>query len=209
MEIITHRGYWKNGEEKNKIVAFKRSFSLNLGTETDFRDYNEQIVISHDIANKECITARQFFQIFSEHNPTLTLALNVKADGLQKKLVALIQEFKIENYFVFDMSIPDTIGYMDSRMKFYSRQSEYEPQPAFYEQCDGIWLDAFIDIWYDAELIRQHIGNNKSVALVSPELHKRSPYKMWEYLKQNNLDTSERIILCTDVPEEACVFFNK
>ena len=38
MEIISHRGYWKNVEEKNSSKAFKNSFDLNFGTETDLRD---------------------------------------------------------------------------------------------------------------------------------------------------------------------------
>ena len=38
MQVISHRGYWKAASEKNTQTAFKRSFSLGYGTETDVRD---------------------------------------------------------------------------------------------------------------------------------------------------------------------------
>lgn len=207
MKIISHRGYWKGAVEKNTNIAFERSFSLNYGTETDFRDYMEEIVISHDIANNTCVTANEFFKIFVRYNPSLTLALNIKADGLQKHMLALLKRYKIEQYFVFDMSIPDTIGYIENGIKFYSRQSEYELEPVFYDKCNGVWLDSFTDIWYDVDLIKKHIRNGKQVAIVSADLHKRDPYKLWCYLKQNNLHVNESLILCTDTPENATAFF--
>lgn len=207
MKIISHRGYWKSIEEKNSVDAFQRSFSLNFGTETDFRDFNGEIVISHDIANSNCVSANNFFEIFIGYDISLPLALNIKADGLQKKLKALVELYNVKNYFVFDMSIPDTLGYIENGIIFYSRQSEYESEPAFYEKCSGIWLDAFSERWYDVKTITNHIGNNKQVAIVSPDLHKRTPHILWQFLKENNLHISDKILLCTDVPEEAEMFF--
>ena len=144
MKIISHRGYWKLNEEKNSSLAFERSFSLNFGTETDIRDNNEKLVISHDIANSTAITVDHFFNLFNSYQSDLPLALNIKADGLQTKLKALLEKYLIKNYFVFDMSIPDTLGYIKNNLIFFSRQSEYEPTPVFYNECDGIWLDCFV-----------------------------------------------------------------
>jgi len=207
MQIISHRGYWKSSGEKNGKAAFERSFSLGFGTETDLRDRNSEIVISHDMADGSAISLDGLFSIFSRYDSALLLALNIKADGLQQKLKAALQQFGIKNYFVFDMSVPDTIGYMDAGINFFSRQSEYEPQPAFYSQCKGIWLDCFKDIWYTDELIRNHLDSNKQVAVVSPELHKRNHLSLWLQLKENKLYRSDKLILCTDIPEQAAGFF--
>ncbi len=118
MEIISHRGYWKEINEKNTNTAFERSFSLNFGTETDLRDYMGNLVISHDIANSNCIIADEFFLIYRRYAyQHLTLALNIKADGLQNELLKLLELHNIHNYFVFDMAIPDTIGYIKKRYK--------------------------------------------------------------------------------------------
>ena len=56
MIILSHRGYWKDVNEKNQQVSFERSFSLGFGTETDIRDYKGELVISHDIADENCIS---------------------------------------------------------------------------------------------------------------------------------------------------------
>jgi hypothetical protein len=207
MEIISHRGDWKNAAEKNQQIAFGQSFALGLGTETDFRDYCGELVISHDVASPVCITAEDFFKLYNQYRCGATLALNIKADGLQSGMKQLIEEHQIDNYFVFDMSVPDTIGYLKLNMNVYSRQSEYELQPAFYAECKGIWLDAFHSIWYNNDLIAEHLNNNKKVAIVSPELHGREHLPLWELLKTGNMHRQNEVILCTDLPEQAIAFF--
>ena len=97
MEIISHRGYWKDPAEKNKTVAFDRSFSLGFGTETDFRDYQAELVISHDMATSESVKADSFFEAYNKYNYQPTLALNIKADGLQDKIKMLTEKYKISN----------------------------------------------------------------------------------------------------------------
>lgn len=209
MEIISHRGYWKSIEEKNSKEAFERSFELGFGTETDIRDYKGELVISHDIADSTCMKLEAFLKLYIKYtNPNLTLALNVKSDGLQTKLFEQLKAFGIKNYFVFDMSIPDTIGYLNNRLPFFSRQSEYEKNPIFYENCSGIWLDIFEGNWYDEEIVLGHLNNHKKVAIVSSELHKRSANELWTFIKSNELHTKDNIILCTDIPEEAKQYFN-
>ena len=66
MRIISHRGYWKQEIEKNSDIAFHRSFRLNIGTETDFRDYKGELVISHDVPTEgNFISANEFGTLFS------------------------------------------------------------------------------------------------------------------------------------------------
>ncbi len=207
MEIISHRGYWLTDEEKNSVAAFERSFSKGFGTETDFRDFNSKIVIAHDMATADNLSADAFFEIYKSYDIPGTLALNIKADGLQKPLRKLLKKYEIKNYFAFDMSIPDTLGYLREELPFLSRQSEYEPQAALYEHCKGIWLDCFKGIWFDADLVKKHLANNKSVTFVSPELHKREHLSFWDLLKSSGLHKQEKLILCTDLPEEAAAFF--
>lgn len=208
MKILSHRGYWKTDEEKNQPVAFERSFSLNYGTETDIRDYLGNLVISHDIADANAISCNGLFEEYILHNPQLPLALNIKSDGLQLTLKALLTKYNIANYFVFDMSVPDTLGYIKNDIRFFSRISEYEKEPVFYENCAGVWLDAFEGIWYNAALIEQHLNNGKNVAIVSSDLHKRPVADLWQMLKDTNIHKNSQVLLCTDNPEAATVFFN-
>ena len=211
MQIISHRGYWKVSAEKNKIKAFERSFKLGFGTETDIRDFNGELVISHDIPNssiEELIYVDDFFKLYKSIGNNLPLALNIKSDGLQEMLKNLIIKYDISNYFVFDMSIPDTIGYLNNKTPFYSRQSEYEKTPVFYENCSGIWLDGFEGNWFNKDILINHINKHKKIAIVSSELHKRDPEELWSFIKSNELHTEENILLCTDIPGEAKQYFN-
>ena len=207
MRIISHRGYWIKDSEKNTVSAFERSFSLNYGTETDIRDFDGELVISHDVANKSCIKLTDFFNIYNSKNKKLLLALNIKSDGLQKMLFEFLKVHSINNYFVFDMSIPDTIMYLKEGMNVFIRQSEHELGTSFYESASGIWLDAFDGVWYSEELVKKHLNNGKKVAIVSSELHNREYLKHWTLLKSWNILNDDNLILCTDLPEKAIKFF--
>jgi hypothetical protein len=210
MQIISHRGYWMSSIEKNKMNSFERSFNLGFGTETDIRDFNGKLVISHDIPNpsiEELLYLDDFLKLYKSIGNNLPLALNIKSDGLQEKLDHLLNKFSIDNYFVFDMSIPDHIGYLKMNIPTFTRQSEHEKFPVFYEESKGVWLDAFHSIWYDHNTIKDHVGNNKHVAIVSFDLHKIEYLSQWEYLKFKQIHLIENVILCTDYPEKAKLFF--
>ena len=106
MQIISHRGWWKSSDEKNQLIAFQREFqycsdlaskSYRGGVETDLRDYNGSLVISHDIATQDSLSLDKFFSLYSDYNiyTNSTLALNIKADGLQVELKSILQKYKI------------------------------------------------------------------------------------------------------------------
>lgn len=210
MKILSHRGYWKRVYEKNQAISFERSFSLGFGTETDIRDYMGELVISHDIADEKCITVREMFEIYNKYNNSIPLALNIKADGLQLKLRELLKEYKIEKYFVFDMSVPDGLQYIKQNIKVFTRESEYEKIPSFYGESCGIWLDEFQGHWIGKKTIQKHVESNKQICIVSPDLHKRDYKKEWQDYQTIEKDLGiTNLMICTDYPEEAKEFFNE
>lgn len=209
MIILSHRGYWLNVAEKNTREAFERSFSLGFGTETDIRDFEGRLVISHDPANHDCMPLESFFEIYLQYPTRPTLALNIKADGLQKELLRLTTIFGIEDYFVFDMAVPDGLHYLKSSMPTYTRHSEYEPIPPYYALAQGVWLDEFDSHWLTDEVVENHLAIGKKVCIVSPELHKRSYETEWaHYKKLDKKLESDNLALCTDLPKQAEEFFN-
>lgn len=207
--ILSHRGFWLNNEEKNTLKAFERSFSNGFGTETDIRDYNGDLVISHDIPDSKSIMFKDFLKLYISIDRTLPLALNIKSDGLQNKISYYIEKYNISNYFVFDMSIPDTLVYQRNKINYYTRQSEYEITPSIYDEAKGVWLDEFHSHWITNEIIKDHLNNNKSVCIVSPELHKRTYLDEWNnYRKHYDFINNPDVNICTDKPLEAKNFFN-
>lgn len=208
MIIISHRGFWNSPDEKNSRKSFENSFSLDFGTETDIRDYDGDLVISHDIPDKQALKVQDFFEIHNQFDVSLPLALNIKADGLQSSLKKLLQEYNISNYFVFDMSVPDMIIYLKEGFDVFTRQSEFEKEPSFYDEVVGVWMDCFENDWIQIEDIKFHLDNGKKVCLVSPELHRRDHVPFWKRLGLLDEQASRSIMLCTDCPEDARRYFS-
>jgi hypothetical protein len=207
MKILSHRGYWKSAGEKNMEPAFERSFSLGYGTETDFRDLGGELVISHDMPRPGVLKASAMLEIYRRCGPGLVLAMNIKSDGLQVPLASLLEEYGIEEYFLFDMSIPDALVSLAHGLKCFTRQSEYEPEPAFYGQADGVWVDGFHGEWWEESLIQRHLDAGKKVCLVSPELHRRAQMPFWEKLASWECLRNPDLMLCTDLPVDASECF--
>lgn len=206
MEIIAHRGCWKSDAERNTKTAFERAFGYRFGIETDFRDYRGRLVVSHDLADADSIPADEIFSLYKESE--YTLAINIKADGVQELLRGLLERYRIRNYFCFDMSVPDTFGYIRMGLHYFVRESEYEKINSLYDGATGVWMDGFSDdSWITMQKIDGHLGNGKRVCIVSSELHGRDKKMLWDSLKTEKYLQDERLVLCTDHPEEAKEFF--
>lgn len=203
--ILSHRGYWLEPKEKNLESAFRRSFDLGFGTETDVRDSGRQLVISHDMPNGGEMTLLDFLTILD--NRALPLAINVKADGLAVPVMEAMETKGVMDWFVFDMSVPDMRAYLRAGAPVFTRMSEVERKPAWLEQATGVWLDAFSGSWYDANQIAALLENGKRVCVVSPELHGRESEPCWEMLVP--FSGHPAVMLCTDYPERARKFFGE
>jgi glycerophosphoryl diester phosphodiesterase len=208
MFYIAHRGYWNVSKEKNTLSSFKKALENGYGIETDFRDRNGKLVISHDMSTSKSIPVEQFIELINEYKNTSPIAINIKADGLHKLIKKMIEKIAPLNYFVFDMSVPDNIGYLEEGLIFYTRKSEYEKIPALLKESDGVWLDAFKSKWFNEKSINTII-KNKKIAIVSPELHNRPHLETWEFIKKNNYHKNTSVSLCTDYPKQAQEYFNE
>jgi hypothetical protein len=209
MQIISHRGFWLNATEKNSLDAFQRSFEFGFGTETDVRDFNGELVVAHDIPSSDCIYFQEFCEIFSAIDKNLPLAINIKSDGLANLLKYMLEQYSIENYFLFDMSIPDLRHSILAGLNCYTRMSDVEKNPTFYDDCNGVWLDGFYSDWYEPQVFWQLLNDKKKICLVSSELHSRSNKSLWEMLRSSKLCDEKDIMLCTDEPQVAKEFFFK
>jgi len=208
MKIIAHRGMWFSKNEQNTLVAFERALKNGFGIETDFRDFNGSLVISHDLPQENSLKADIFFDLCNQYSSAGPHAINVKSDGLQMLLAQYLQLWRFEKYFIFDMSIPDTIGYLKSGLNVYSRVSEYEKFQNFDGKTAGIWLDAFEKEWYSVDEINNYHFAGQAIAIVSPELHGRDYKSVWAMIKKIKLPQMN-IMLCTDLPLEAQEYFDE
>jgi glycerophosphoryl diester phosphodiesterase len=206
MIIISHRGCWNEPGEKNSLNSFIRSATSGFGCETDIRDHNSELVISHDVPGNINLSLNPVLGLFENKN--LLLAINIKSDGLQYLLQKSLKQFNITNYFVFDMSVPETRKYVSMGFNVFGRQSEFESEIPFYNEIKGVWIDSFERTWYNEDLVNKHLMNGKQVCIVSSELHDRDYSGHWEFLKSFGFIRNDNLILCTDHPEDAQIYFN-
>lgn len=204
VKIIAHRGYWKTESEKNTMVALERAIDYGYGFETDLRDYGGKLVISHNPPKGNEITVESVFEMYSQKQSNVPLALNIKADGLQEMLAELLVKYNIHNYFFFDMSVCDTFPYTSQHLKIASRCSEYERDMPFYKNSTTVWIDFFIDDSLVLPEVERVLKDGKIACVVSPELHGRDYSNVWNQLK---CIENPNLYLCTDYPEEADKFF--
>jgi hypothetical protein len=210
MRIISHRGYWQKTAEKNTGDAFRRALSHGFGIETDLRDFGKKIAISHDSPDDLAMSFEVFLDLYKGFSGDgSVLALNVKADGLQERVMTALIERAVTNYFFFDMSVPDALEYKNKNLRYFTRQSEIEPQPTLYDSASGVWMDCFFTDWIYKENLLPHLNAGKEVCICSPELHHRDPSSFWARLARMELSHDSRLMLCTDEPQKARDYFEK
>lgn len=205
MKIIAHRGFWKTESEKNTMKALSRAVESGYGFETDFRDCSGKVLISHDPPKGTEITADSVFKMYCNAGCNEPLALNIKADGLQDMMNDLLRKYGISNYFFFDMSVCDTVIYVEKKLQIASRLSEFEIDMPFYKDSEVVWIDYFSSDGPTIQKVKQTLQDKKIACVVSPELHKRNHIMIWRQLLP--LKDELNLYLCTDLPEKAKEFF--
>jgi hypothetical protein len=205
--ILAHRGFHLTESEKNSELALIRALEYGFGLETDIRDLNGRLVISHDppTERSNLQELRWLFEQISARGSDGRIALNIKADGLENATSKLIQScnFDYNQLYVFDMSVPDSISYLSSQIPFYVRISEYEEKPAFMDNVYGVWVDDFTGRFPQVARANDFLSKGIRVAIVSPELHHRDHRPLWEKITRSGIYQNPLFELCTDLPCEA------
>jgi hypothetical protein len=197
IRLLAHRGMWASPDERNSRTALATSFEHGFGVETDIRDSGGALVISHDPPAGGAVPATELVGWAAGSGSPV--AVNVKADGLSTLVAELFADSDVD-WFVFDMSVPETLRYAAAGLPYLTRHSDVEPEPVLYDAAAGVWLDAFHSDWFGPDEIRRHLDAGKRVAVVSPELHGRAPERVWEWLSSLECGPDEDLLICTDHP---------
>jgi hypothetical protein len=208
--LVAHRGFWKDPEEKNTLKAISYAFDNGFSVETDLRDASYDIVISHDpplLSN--CVTFSDLLEVYKAKKiGNSQLALNVKSDGIDVLIQKELKKHGItdQDYYLFDMSVPDMINYVNSNSIIYTRYSEYE-DCSFLSSCSGVWVDNFTGVANQIGIAEKILEQGLKAVIVSSELHGRDYKVLWTELLSSGLTDSENLSICTDFPMEAKTFF--
>ncbi len=212
VEILSHRGYWEKSNEKNTLKSFSKAFKEGFGIETDLRDCDGEIVVSHDPPIKkedEIFSFKELLDLYKESKSSGFLALNIKSDGIYEEVKYFLNIYEINNYFTFDMSVPDLMKYLEFNIKTFCRYSEFENPLYLKDKVNGLWLDSFSQSNFDDLKLNEFIKTWDSIAIVSPELHGLDNKRIWSQLKKfKDRGRNIKLFLCTDKPAEARSYFN-
>jgi len=166
------------------------------GVEVDVRDYDGELVLAHD-PFESGVLLRDFL---SSYRHALVI-FNVKCDGLEGRILEMVDRYSIENYFFLDVANPTLVGLTRRGERSVAvRYSEYEPIEfalAFAGKVDWVWVDCFTHMPLDEEshrLLRKHF----KICLVSPELQKHPRATIQDYRRQ--LTGMPIDAVCTDFP---------
>lgn len=192
MELIHHRR-----NSLDDLVATDTKY----GVELDIRSYGSELIIHHDpLCNGLLLTE---WLEFYNHG---TLVLNVKEEGLEKRLIELMRSRGITDYFFLDQSFPFLIKWAKlGERRCAVRVSEYESVKTALKLTrliSWVWLDCFSKFPINYSEYKQLKGSGFKLCLVSPELQGRDAEKgieeMGIYLVQNNMVMDA---VCTKHPD--------
>ena len=211
--ILAHRGLWSSKEEQNSRSAIKRALASGFGIETDIRDHDGRVVLSHDVPRNddyELVSYSELLEMLEGADERSHCALNVKSDGLLNIIQGEPRGTRdtSRQLFYFDMSIPETVQYMKHSVGLFARVSEFETIVFPPSQVKGIWLDAFGSEFDQASEARKLLNQGYTVAMVSPELHGRSHTAAWNDIIRWGLHLEPNFMICTDHPFEAAKVFD-
>tara|TARA_B100001540_G_C15773321_1_gene627442 strand:- start:446 stop:1048 length:603 start_codon:yes stop_codon:yes gene_type:complete len=163
----------------------------NFGIEIDLSIYKNKIVIKHDPFGKG-----EAFEKFIHYFNHRFIILNVKCEGLEKKIISILKKKNIKNFFFLDSSFPFIFKLSKFlTKKFAIRISDYESiNTAFLmkNKIKWLWVDCFQQYKLTIPQIKKLKYYKFKICLVSPELHKRkisrNDKKFFLNLKKNKVN---------------------
>lgn len=192
MKLISHR---RNTRQELNATNGK------YGIEVDIRSNGNKLIIHHD----PCVPGELFDDWVADYHHG-TLILNVKEEGLEARLIALMEARGIEDYFFLDQSFPFLIKWSKAgERRCAVRVSEFESIEtalALSGKVDWVWVDCFTQfpLTHD-DAKRLHEAGFK-LCLVSPELQGRNAETeipmLFKLLKDTNIIADA---VCTKRPD--------
>lgn len=163
MKLIAHR--------KNTLAELRAS-PAKYGVEVDIRSYAGDLVMHHD----PFVKGESFEAWLGEYRHG-TLILNVKEEGLEARLIELMNQHGLDDYFFLDQSFPFLVKWARlGERRCAVRVSEYESVETAMSlagKVDWVWVDCFTRFpLQNEDAVRLQAAGFK-LCLVSPELQGR------------------------------------
>lgn len=153
-----------------------KALPSEYGAEVDIRSNGNKLIIHHD----PFLEGEDFEDWIKEFKHGM-LILNVKEEGLEARLMQIMRDYDIQNYFFLDQSFPFLIKLANTGEKRLAvRVSEFESIDTALSlkgKVEWIWVDCFnkMPLSFDTAKTLQDAGFK--LCFVSPELQGRMDKK--------------------------------
>ena len=186
---------------RRNTIALLDATPPELGVEVDIRSQGDRMVIHHDP-----FQPGEDFDAWIARYRHGTLILNTKEEGLETRLLAVMAERGITDFFFLDQSVPFLVKTARAgERRCAVRLSEFEVIDSVMRlagMVDWVWVDCFTRLPLDgADAARLHEAGFR-LCLVSPELQGRTDPA--DIAAMRALLASEGIepeAVCTKTPE--------
>jgi len=169
---------------------------VRYGIELDLRDNSDgEIYLAHDpYVNGE------LFSEFLQHYTHSFIILNIKSERIEYKVLDLLQQHKIKEYFFLDSSFPMIYKLnSEGERKIAIRFSEYEGLDTVLNmkgKLDWVWVDCFSKVPLDFKTFLTLKEAGFKLCFVSPELQNQ-PEKINEYKEYFDKENINFDMICT------------
>jgi hypothetical protein len=140
-----------------------------LGVEIDIRSHGQDLALHHD----PCMGGENFEDWLDAFQHQI-LILHTKEEGLEDRLLAMMAERGIENFFFLDQSLPSLIRTAKTGEKRCAvKTSEFESidtAMTLRGQIEWLWVDGLSQFPLGAEQAQQWQNAGFKLCLASPEL---------------------------------------
>jgi hypothetical protein len=148
--------------------------SSEFGVEVDIRSNGGELYIHHD----PFLNGENFEDWLKSYNHAI-LILNVKEEGLESRLISLMQKYGVDDYFFLDQSFPFLVRTATKGEKRCAiRVSEFEnieTAMTLAGKIDWVWVDCFTRFpLTNEEARRLQVDGGFKLCFVSPELQGRT-----------------------------------
>lgn len=140
------------------------------GVEIDLRTKSDALILAHD-----AFAQGEIFEDWLSAWRGQPLILNVKEDALEEKILEVLKQHGVTDFFFLDQSYPSIRRVISMGItKVATRVSDYEDlATALKSGSDWVWLDSFSGSWeYLMEAAKAIQVNGQKSCLVSPELQR-------------------------------------
>ena len=164
-----------------KLIAHRRNTLSELettptryGVEVDIRNTGDKLILCHDP-----LVAGEDFRDWLAAYRHGTLILNVKEEGLEKRVTTLMRANGIEDYFFLDQSFPSLVQCARAgQHRCAVRVSEFESLETALTlagRIDWVWVDCFTRFPLTRDDAHRLEQAGFRLCLVSPELQGHDP----------------------------------